>query len=130
MAQEYKWYTIEDILTITTGIMLCDTEEKVRPDGSVRLERSSPMRGAVDIATFLSGVNCDGTAKGTFNAKALVAVRDQITKSLREQCPWTNDVQFPGDTTKNYPPTYCKGWVSTLKPIYGEWHLLKGHKLN
>ena len=130
MAAQHKWYTIEDILSITTGIMLADTEERVRPDGSIRAKRSSPMRGVVDIATFLSGVNCDGSAKGTFNAKALVEVRGYITQSLKEQCPWTNDIQFPGDVTKNYPPSYCKGWVSTLKPTYGDWHLLKGHRLN
>lgn len=107
MSQKFH---IADILSVTTGVLLCLPEFV---EG-----RKYPVDGLYDILNYMSGESLQTVALGRTS--------DEAKPYLERQFPWTKDIRIP-DFTKGTNgqaaiTAAVRTFVQAMAAKYGEWH--------
>lgn len=105
-------FHIGDILSITTGVILCDP--------SLVEGRTSPADGLYDILNYMSGES--------LKAHAVSRAANEAKPCLEWQFPWTKEVQVPdfmhgaGAFGQDAINKAVFAFVQRMVAQYGAWH--------
>jgi len=119
-----KYFHINDILTVTTGVTIGLDGDITDPDGNV-IEYRSAVDGLVSIAEFVADVKISNPEnKNEFDGALLLDVIADVKTSLESQCPWILEVEFPEEDLEESADRgqFAIDWANSIAETYGEWH--------